>query len=156
MINPLYYELIGTTTANGGNSYRTLDGISSINSATLGSTFGVSGLLNSGVTNSLAGREDARVARSFLPDLRQSQLAMNGSGVVILGYSFGGPDASYQPAPGYTNLVNGTYANPWRYNAANPTNNPGSYDLYVQLVLGGTTNLVCNWSKEVQLNNPLP
>ena len=25
-----------------------------------------------------------------------------------------------------------------------------------QLVIGGKTNLICNWSKQVQINNPLP
>ena len=46
--------------------------------------------------------------------------------------------------------------NPWRYNSSSPTNNPGSYDLWVQLSIGGKTNLICNWSKQVQINNPLP
>ncbi len=158
LTNALYYELIGTTTADGGNTFKTLDGMSTISSATLGSTFGESGLLNSGVTNRGAGAEDARVARSFLPDLRQGQLATNNNGAMILVYSFGGPDSTnrfFQLLPGFTALPGGG-ANPWRYNASNPTNNPGSYDLWVQLCIGGTTNLVCNWSKQVQLNNPLP
>ena len=47
--------------------------------------------------------------------------------------------------------------NPWRYNSSSPTNNPGSYDLWLQLVVQpGQTNLVCNWSKQVQINSPLP
>ncbi len=45
--------------------------------------------------------------------------------------------------------------NPWRY--VNPgINNPNSYDLWVQLVISGRTNLVCNWSKQTQLDSPLP
>jgi len=46
--------------------------------------------------------------------------------------------------------------NPWRYNSANPTNNPGSYDLWIQLKIGGKTNLISNWSKQAQINSPLP
>ncbi len=46
--------------------------------------------------------------------------------------------------------------NPWRYNSANPTNNPGSYDLYIQLRIAAKNYLICNWSKQVQINNPLP
>ena len=46
--------------------------------------------------------------------------------------------------------------NPWRYNSSNPTNNPGSYDLWIQLKIAGKTNLICNWSKQVQINSPLP
>jgi hypothetical protein len=60
----------------------------------------------------------------------------------------GGPDQSYQPlaAPGI---------NPFRY-VYPGTNNPNSYDLWVQLVISGQTNLVCNWSKQVQINTSLP
>ena len=46
--------------------------------------------------------------------------------------------------------------NPWRYNSSNPTNNPGAYDLWVQLSISGKTNLICNWNKQVQYNSPLP
>jgi hypothetical protein len=45
--------------------------------------------------------------------------------------------------------------NPWRYNSSNPTNNPGSYDLWIQLVIGGKSNLICNWSKQVLINSPV-
>ncbi len=41
--------------------------------------------------------------------------------------------------------------NVWRY--ANPgKNNPLGYDLWLQLVINGKTNLICNWSKSVQIN----
>jgi hypothetical protein len=46
--------------------------------------------------------------------------------------------------------------NPWRYNSSNPTNNPGSYDLWIQLSIGGTKYLICNWSSQPQKNMPLP
>jgi hypothetical protein len=37
------------------------------------------------------------------------------------------------------------------------TNNPKSYDLWVQLVIKpGTTNLICNWTKQIIVNSPLP
>ena len=57
-------------------------------------------------------------------------------------------DDAYQPlkAPGL---------NPFRY-VYPGVNNPSSYDLWVQLVIGGKTNLVCNWSRQVQINSPLP
>ena len=38
--------------------------------------------------------------------------------------------------------------NPWRYNSSSPTNNPNSFDLWIELNLGGKTFLVCNWSKQ--------
>ena len=66
---------------------------------------------------------------------------------LLLG-AVGGPDINYQP-------LNASGLNPWRY-VSPGTNNPTSYDLWIQLVIGGKTNLICNWSKEVQINNPLP
>ena len=38
--------------------------------------------------------------------------------------------------------------NPWRYVSTHPTNNSGSYDLWVDLVIAGKTNRVCNWSTQ--------
>ncbi len=45
--------------------------------------------------------------------------------------------------------------NPWRY-VCPGTNNPGSYDLWIQLSIAGKTNLICNWSKQIQIGSPLP
>jgi len=149
LITPLYFELLGTT--NNQGTYYTLDGSASIGAATatLNSAFGVSGFINCSKTG--AG-EDAPPARNFLPGLKSNQYgsASNNSVVAtVFVASVGGPDPNYQPfhnTPGF---------NPWRY--ANPgTNNPNSYDLWVQLVISGRTNLVCNWSKQVQFNSPLP
>ena len=42
------------------------------------------------------------------------------------------------------------YINPWHYNSANPTNNPDSYDLWIDVIWGGKTNRVNNWSKDPQ------
>jgi prepilin-type N-terminal cleavage/methylation domain-containing protein len=41
--------------------------------------------------------------------------------------------------------------NPWRYNSSNPTNNPGSYDLWMDFISQGKTNRVSNWSKDPQI-----
>jgi len=39
-----------------------------------------------------------------------------------------------------------TRSNPWRYNSSNPRYNPKSYDLWIDVTVGGKTNRVCNWS----------
>jgi hypothetical protein len=41
--------------------------------------------------------------------------------------------------------------NPWHYNSSNPTNNPGSYDLWMDFISQGKTNRVSNWSKDPQI-----
>jgi hypothetical protein len=113
---------------------------------------GVGGFMN--CTKPGAG-EDAAAARNFLPDLKPNQFGAaiyeNATeGVNLLIGSVGGPYAQYQPL-GQQDL------NPWRYNSSSPTNNPGSYDLWIQLVFApGQTNLICNWTKQVQINSPLP
>ena len=66
----------------------------------------------------------------------------------LLATSIGGPDLAYQPL-GISGL------NPFRY-VYPGVNNPGGYDLWVQLVISGQTNLICNWSRQVQINSPLP
>jgi prepilin-type N-terminal cleavage/methylation domain-containing protein len=153
-VNQLYYELEGTT--NDGTAYRTLDGSSIIPNADVTTAFGVGGFMNS--TKPGAG-EDSTRAKNFLPDLRPKQIwpypgyTNNGStvGVNLLIGSVGGPDATHMPL-GKPDL------NPWRYNSSNPTNNPGSYDLYILLAIGRNTNLICNWSKQVRIltDNSLP
>ncbi len=162
LINQLYYELTGTTNINPSASpvYQSLDGsLPTLTGGTASSvvdkTFGVDGFMN---CSKSAGGEDASVARNFLPDLKPNQVynftnsdtGVNGVNLLIT--AVGGPDAIYQPLLGQPDV------NPWRYNSSNPTNNPGSYELWIQLSIGSTNklNLICNWTKQVQINSPLP
>jgi len=155
LINQLYFELVGTTNIAAVADpplYQTLDGSAEIGTNSAYSTFGVSGFINCSKPNA---DESAPRAQDFLPDLKPDQIATlytnNIEVVKILVASAGGPDPAYQPlGPGMRDM------NPWRYNSSNPTNNPGSYDLYVQLVIAGKTNLICNWDRQVQINSPLP
>ncbi len=151
--SPLYFELLGTTNSNG--TYYTLDGGASIRAVPppvptdIQKAFGVSGFIN--CTKPGAG-EDAPAAKTFLPDLKPGQIGLNITNnnvpATLLLASVGGPDPRY-PFASYSS------PNPWRY-AYPGTNNPNSYDLWVQLKIAGTTNLICNWSKQVQLNTTLP
>jgi len=149
LVNGLYYELVGTVLTNG--NYVTLDGSAQIPASDVNTAFpGVGGFIN--CTKPGAG-EDAASARSFISDLSAKKqifaISNNTVPVAILIASVGGPDQIYTP-------LGAPDANPWRYNSSNPTNNPGSYDLWIQLRIGGKTNLICNWSKQVQINSPLP
>jgi prepilin-type N-terminal cleavage/methylation domain-containing protein len=148
LVTPLYYELLGTTINSAGN-YQTLDGSASIstNITTMNSALGVSGFVNC----TRGSGEDATVAKSFLSSLKPQQSGtFNSAGVpvTLLAGSVGGPDQNYISPPPVSSTLN-----PWRYNSVSPANNPGAYDLYIQLVIKGQTNLICNWSKQVQINN---
>jgi prepilin-type N-terminal cleavage/methylation domain-containing protein len=151
VINQLYYELVGTTNnaAPGADpNYHPLDGLGvDVSGATannyVNQAFGVGGFMN---CSKSGGGEDASVAKDFLPDLKQSQITTtsNNVAVTVLITAVGGPDTTYQP-------LGAQDKNPWRYISSNPTNNPGSYDLWVLLSISGKTNLICNWSKQVQV-----
>ena len=153
LTNQLYYELVGTT--NSATGYQPLGGGSSLTAGGAASAFGVIGFMNCNKPNA---DESTAQARNFLPDLKPRQIGtVNGVAITNLVTSVGGPDPTYKPL-GLQDM------NPWRYYSSNPANNPaynpqnnpGSYDLWVQLVIGRETNLICNWSKQVQINNPLP
>ena len=151
-IPSLYFELLGTTNNNG--VYYTLDGSANISTAPPSPTdikkaFGVDGFANQMKTVS---GEDAAVARSFISDLKPNrfqQVSNNGVLATVLVAAVGGPDVSYKP------FFNTSGFNPWRY-VCPGTNNPNSYDLWIQLSIGGKTNLICNWNKQVTFNSPLP
>ena len=155
LFNQLFYELEGTT--GDGINYTNLDGSDIIKATDVPLAFpGMGGFVN--CTKAGAG-EDSPKARNFLPDLKPNQIGrnctntfngtLNTFGVTLIITSVGGPDRAYKPL----NVID---LNPWRYNSSSPTNNPGSYDLWVQLVIAGKTNLICNWNKQVQINSPLP
>ena len=156
--NQLYFELVGTIFTN--NTFVTLDSSTTIKASDVSLIFGVGGFIN--CTRPGSG-EDAAAAKSFLTDLRPRQLApatLGSSNAKLLAASVGGPETGYQPM-GVPNL------NPWRYNSTNPTNNPGSYELWTELSIGSMTNesthvsnpklyQICNWTKQVQVNAPMP
>jgi hypothetical protein len=105
--------------------------------------YGVSGFINC----TKGSGEDAVLARNFLLGLKQNRYSLlitnNNIQTAQLITSVGGPDQNYQPL-GVSGL------NPFRYHVPG-TNNPNSYDLWVDLVIGGKTNRISNWSKTYQI-----
>jgi prepilin-type N-terminal cleavage/methylation domain-containing protein len=155
LINQLYYELTGTSVSNAASPvYQPLFGDSpAVPAVYVQRTFGVAGFMN---CTKPGGGEEQLPAKVFLPSLKPSQVSAvmtNGNtgpqGMVFLVGSVGGPDKGYAPA-----AVGGF--NPWRYNSTAPVNNPGSYDLYIQIRIGGKTNLIANWNKSVIVDSSLP
>jgi len=145
LVNPLYYELVGTSHTNTANPglFTTLDG----NANGDPTFFGMSGFINCDKSGS--GGDNGAVAVDFLAELKPNELGSvsnNTTTNFLLVVSVGGPDVGYGPAYGY---------NPWRY-AYPGTNNPNSYDLWAQLVINQKTNLICNWSSKVQVGTPYP
>jgi prepilin-type N-terminal cleavage/methylation domain-containing protein len=149
--NQLYYELIGTTRTNWGSGdvFEALDGSSTISTQNIINTYGVGAFMNS-TKNGNA--DDTIPAQTFLSGLKAGEIASNGVCNFIV--TAANSDSVYIPMPGVFSLA-GRPANPWRYICPG-TNDPNSYDLWVQVFVGNQSNLICNWAKDPQKNVPMP
>jgi prepilin-type N-terminal cleavage/methylation domain-containing protein len=147
-LNPLYYELDGTF-QNSSNTFVDKDLAAPPLSTPMISSFfgaGVRGFMNCDRGNS----EEANPAKRFLQGLKPGQTAIvTGTNeatkmtvtAMVLTCTVPGPDPNSPP------LGDGSPAlNPWRYNSSAPTNNPSSYDLWVDIFIGSRTYRICNWS----------
>ena len=61
----------------------------------------------------------------------------------MLGTVLDGPDPFMLSNPSGTQKIN-----PWRYNSSNPVHNPKSFDLWIDVLIAGKTNRICNWSAQ--------
>lgn len=143
VIHQLYYELAGTRLTNG--TYVTLDGSAHISAATLNAAFGpnVSGFVN--CAQASAGDENAK-GRNFLTSLQTSrayELTREGPKLLV-----GAPWQKGSTAPFDVDPTPIPTLNPWRYNSSNPSHNPKSYDLWIDVRIQGRVYRVCNWSRQ--------
>jgi prepilin-type N-terminal cleavage/methylation domain-containing protein len=148
--NQLFFELVGTTLDQAGN-YTTKDGSSKISAAN------ITAILGPGVTgfNNCtrgAASDDGQQAKTFLNNLNPSQkteIGTVGGGFYVL---TGKPDWSGGNPP--ITIANNMTVNPWRYVSSKPVNNRNEFDLWIDVVVGGETNRICNWTKQVLINPP--
>ena len=144
-VPPLYYELLGTT--NDGVNFRTLDDsaqipVSALTSGKTPFAANVTGFVNC----SRPGKgDDVPGATAFSKGFKPGQFMAITNGndptaCFVLGSAIEGP-LVYQ-----TQL--GAKLNPWRYNSSSPRYNTKSYDLWIDVLAGGKTNRICNWSEK--------
>jgi prepilin-type N-terminal cleavage/methylation domain-containing protein len=134
-LSPLFYELAGTT-LNGARFDSGL-GIGIVTNTALFFGAGVRGFVN--VTR--GSEDELQAARNCLNNLRPNQyleVKVGGADGAVLGVADAGP-LMFSNSSGKT-------INPWRYLSASATNNPGSFDLWVDVLIGGKTNRIGNWS----------
>jgi prepilin-type N-terminal cleavage/methylation domain-containing protein len=148
-INPLYYELLGSTWNNTLLSYD-LVGERILENDVRG-YFNCDGLRN--VTHDPADAT-APKAKAFLSGLSTKAFISitNMTGVDLKVLRLPVPDSS-------TNMVmaaNGDLVNVWRYRVGtNAVYNKGKYDLWGEFEIGGTRYRMSNWEKDVVLiENP--
>jgi len=148
--NQLYFELMGTTNNGIGkvpDLWVTVDGsaqISSKTSPTINDFFGIAGFAN---TSTRSHSDDSGAAAStFINNLTPNQVGLYDQAVPdvkLLVCSVVWP-SDRTPYP----IDKNPSLNPWRYNSSHPTNNTGSYDLWVDLIIRGKTNRICNWNTQ--------
>jgi prepilin-type N-terminal cleavage/methylation domain-containing protein len=149
-LNPLFYELAGTTLDETKGLYTTKDGGATIKNADVPLFFGpaIGGFINS---TKGAGSDEAASAQNFLkagvkagqylPVIYTPSNAT--TPVTVLGAQIDGPLT-------YPGVDPSKKINPWRYNMATPTNNPKTFDLWIDVTIGGTTYRISNWSDKPQ------
>lgn len=144
-VNQLFYELTGTVYAN--NPPQQFQSIhehgmvgSVIAQTVVSALFGVGGFVNSAYVSSITNNTEIQQSdvRDFLFHLERRYYATNttAKGIYIaLGVPIDGP-------------IMFDTINPWQYNSSSPTNNPDSYDLWIDLKIGNKKYRICNWSSE--------
>lgn len=138
VLNSLYFELSGVN--NTALGFETLDKAAIVTAANCQTYFGQGGILNC----SKNGEDGGQPATGFLKQLKPNQQAEIASGVRVLTCSVIWPADKGQ-------VLGVDFANPWRYVSTGPTNNPESYDLWVDIVIGDKTNRISNWDEKPQI-----
>ena len=123
---PLFYELTGVS-FDGSGVYRSA--VAATNMAAANLPFSSKGFRNC--------RPDGGAGQNFYAELKPKQYAQDPSGPPYGGYWFlvvpvRGPDPDF---------------NPFHYISTHPTNNPNSYDLWVDIMPRGKVIRIDNWSK---------
>lgn len=132
-VNPLAYELRGVSYDAGNGWFNNQWNADRITTGTLGAIFNVSGLVNS--TN----------AKNFLAGWRNSDVK-NINTAAAPAWVLTVPSRGPADLP----AVNSPDVNTICYTSSHPTNNQASFDLWVDVMIGGKTNRISNWSKEPQ------
>ncbi len=140
-VNGLYFELLGTVQKVTKKIlyFETKNGDARIATNDVPLRFGQGGFVN--CTKS-GGDDNAQAAKKFLVELKPTQYGeiVPGSNIRLLACSVKWSDNNTSPISTNPGL------NPWRYVSSNPTNNPGEFDLWVDILVGGKTNRISNWS----------
>jgi prepilin-type N-terminal cleavage/methylation domain-containing protein len=144
-VTPLFYELSGSRLATG--TYTTLDGGSQLKANDVNVAFGLGGFVNA---IEGAGSQDGQQPQNFVKGSLQlgqylqvpiTNKALGASTqAIVLG--------SLLEGSGMLPGVSGGSINPFGYNSLNPTNNPRSYDLWLDVIVNGVTYRFCNWQEK--------
>jgi prepilin-type N-terminal cleavage/methylation domain-containing protein len=155
--NQLFYELWGmvlqTTPVNAANPVfiDTFSANETIASNLLYQFFGSGGIVNASTdTNEIINfipRINAAEIQDINPLYKPAQPPSPTANTPV--WVFATPAAG--PAGGLPIAPTGQRVNVIRYVCTNPTNNSTTYDLWVDLLIAGQTNRICNWDKDPEI-----
>jgi prepilin-type N-terminal cleavage/methylation domain-containing protein len=134
LANQLYYELCGCSLV--GNNFADPFFQLQLSSTEVSTLFG-----RKGFANASANRAEIK---NYLPHVKTNQV------LPVTASSLGQKQAYLLAVPvrGPANVFDTTgRKNFWHYNSSHPTNNPGSFDLWAEVVIGKKTNIISNWSE---------
>ena len=99
-----------------------------------------------GIVNSSADTNDIK---NFIPRINAAEIQnINTAGSPVWGFA----TPAKGPATGLPlSSITSQPVNTIRYVSSNPTNNPNSYDLWVDVLIGGKTNRISNWNKDSEI-----
>lgn len=129
--NSLYYELGGTVFNPNANPPRfsSLLTQDSLTIPQIQTVYNTKGFLNYA--------ENAQEVKNFIPNWKSSAIGrLTNQGVIV--------NALIVPVRG---TVSSTAPNYWRYVSSSPTNNPTSFDLWAEVVIGKETIIIGNWKE---------
>lgn len=133
-LNPLFYELAGTTNVD-ADTYQVVNWPETIDAALIQKVFGLGRFINSSADPSELRYSAKSIQPNQLVSVKQDDwaeavqmplVAVRGPG------PFGEAD---------------TVTNTWRYNSFNPTNNPNTYDLWAEVLIGDEVRIIGNWKR---------
>jgi type IV pilus assembly protein PilA len=133
IINPLYYELLGTELVNG--EFRCKGMSETLTPIQLEQVFNRRGFRNSSANPS-------EPPQTYLEPKESAvrRVTINNVPVDLLASPF-----PWQRSWPGTAPIAGTLVNPWRYVSTVPTNNAGAYDLWTELYVGDEKRVFKNW-----------
>ena len=143
ILSPLFYELTGTVVTNvgAGASFQSRVSGDLLSSADITTIFNTNGFVNSSA--------DPSEVQNFLPTTakssRTASFKVPSSGITYTLFCI------TIKGPTQINTIDGKPFAPydvWNYVSTNPTNNSGSYDLWIDVLYSGKTNRISNWSKD--------
>ncbi|MBM3879350.1 MAG: type II secretion system protein [Verrucomicrobia bacterium] len=142
-LHPLYYELVGTLSIGQGLEYQTADRQERITAQDLQKYFNVGGLVNSAVAPGQP--------KNYLPNLKFKQRreisTVDDIEVLAVPVDWPTPFLAQAPLAGFTTDATLRRINPWQYVSTRPTNNPTTFDLWAEVMIGKERRVFGNWKE---------